>query len=70
MASRVAAMTFKPKSTPELVLEVEEAHREAELTLGLGEAILQEARETRQRVERRIRQMVEGLPVEQMSAQD
>lgn len=62
-------MPQKPKSTPELILEAEESHRQAELTLGLGEAILQEAREASERAEKRIREIVDGCPAEEMCAQ-
>ncbi len=48
-------MALKPNSKPELFLEAEEAQREMELTVGLGEAILQRAREIIGRMKDRFR---------------
>jgi len=54
-------MDTKPKSTPELLLEAEEAHCQADMTIGLGESILQNAREMKRKVESRFRQVAEGI---------
>jgi hypothetical protein len=43
--------------TPEVIREAEEAHRETELTIGLGEAILERAREVGRGIEGRVREM-------------
>ncbi len=48
-------MDTQPKSSQELFLEAEEAHRQADLTIGLGESILQKAREVKQRLARQFR---------------
>lgn len=58
----IAAMERKPKSTPELLLEAEEAHREADLTISMGESILRNAREMKLRVEKRLRRIAEEAP--------
>jgi hypothetical protein len=49
-------MEPRKKSTPELILEAAEAHRLAGLTIGLGEELLERAKEVGRRVEERVRQ--------------
>src|SRR5581483_8279593 len=48
---------MKPKSTPELLLEAEEAYRLAELTVGVGEELMERVKEVSHRIEDRVRQV-------------
>jgi hypothetical protein len=63
-------MDTKPASNPELFLEAEEAQRQAELIIGLGEQILQEAREAKYRAVKRVRQIAEYLELEEENTQE
>jgi hypothetical protein len=45
------------RPTPEVIREAEEAHREAELTIGLGEELLERAREVGRGIAGRVREM-------------
>jgi hypothetical protein len=49
------AMEPKSKSTPELILEAEEAHRLADLTIGVGEELLERVIAVSHRIEERVR---------------
>jgi hypothetical protein len=48
-------MESKSKSTPELILEAKGAHRLADLTIGLGEELLERVKEVGQQIEERVR---------------
>jgi hypothetical protein len=52
----------------ELQAEVEQAHRTAELTIGLGEQLLERAHEVGQSIEERVSQLAGDEAVRGMSA--
>ena len=45
----------KSKSTPELILEAKEAHRLADLTIGVGEELLERVKAVSHWIEERVR---------------
>jgi hypothetical protein len=53
-------MEPRSKATPELILEAEEAHRRADLTIGVGEQLLERVIEVSHRIEERVRLAVEA----------